>query len=226
MLPIQKLSLAGAVIGALLLAGCGSSSGSSSGAGSARATTSQSAGGATTPAAGSSVSGGSGGSAPGALSADARSAATGDIPDNQVFLVLTNSAGGYSMKYPEGWTRSGSGHSITLRDKNNLVHVSIARGGAPTPASVARQLSALKRSEPTLVFGAPRMVNLGSGPMVKVVYTTESAPNPVTGKRVKLIVDRYELARAGHVATVDLGTPTGVDNVDAYRKMIASFAWR
>jgi hypothetical protein len=227
MMLIQKLSLAGAVIGALLVGGCGSSSSSSTGAGSARAATSQSAGGTTaTPAAGSSVSGGSGGSAPGTLSADARSAATGDIPDNQVFLVLTNPAGGYSMKYPEGWTRSGSGHSTTLRDKNNLVQVSIVRGVDPTPASVSRQLSALKRSEPTLVFGAPRVVNLGSGPMVRVVYTTESAPNPVTGKRVKLIVDRYELAHAGHMATVDLGTPTGVDNIDAYRKMIASFAWR
>jgi hypothetical protein len=58
------------------------------------------------------------------------------------------------------------------------------------------------------------------------VYTTESAPNSVTGKRVKLIVDRYELAHAGRVATVDLGTPVGVDNVDAYRMMIESFRWR
>lgn len=181
MLPIQKISLAGAVLGALLLAGCGSSSSSSTGAGAVPTANSQSSGGASaTPAAGSSASGGSGGSGAGPLSADARSAATGDIPDNQVFLVLTNPAGGYSMKYPEGWTRSGTGHSTTLRDKNNLVQVSVVRGVAPTPASVARQLSALKRSEPTLVFGAPRVVNLGSGPMVKVVYTTVSAPNPVT----------------------------------------------
>jgi hypothetical protein len=27
-------------------------------------------------------------------------------------------------------------------------------------------------------------------------------------------------------ATVDLGTQRGVDNVDAYRKMINSFRWR
>jgi hypothetical protein len=61
---------------------------------------------------------------------------------------------------------------------------------------------------------------------VKAVYTTQSAPNPVTGKRVTLIVDRYELARNGRVAVVDLGTPKGVDNVDAYRMMIQSFTWR
>ncbi len=41
-----------------------------------------------------------------------------------------------------------------------------------------------------------------------------------------LIVDRYELATGGRLATVDLGTPKGVDNVDAYRMMIESFSWR
>jgi hypothetical protein len=69
-------------------------------------------------------------------------------------------------------------------------------------------------------------MTIGGSSAVKAVYTTESAPNPVTGKRVKLIVDRYELYRGGRVATVDLGTPTGVDNVDAYRKMIESFRWQ
>ena len=62
---------------------------------------------------------------------------------------------------------------------------------------------------------------------MKAVYTTESPPNPVTGKRVKLIVDRYVLpGPGGRVAIVDLGTPVGVDNVDAYRMMIESFSWK
>jgi hypothetical protein len=39
-------------------------------------------------------------------------------------------------------------------------------------------------------------------------------------------VDRYALAHAGRVAIVDLGTPVGVDNVDAYKRMIESFKWR
>ena len=61
---------------------------------------------------------------------------------------------------------------------------------------------------------------------MKAVYTTESAPNSVTGKRVTLVVDRYYLSHAGTEAVVDLGTPQGVDNVDAYRLMINSFRWR
>jgi hypothetical protein len=143
-----------------------------------------------------------------------------------VFLVLTNKAAGYTIKYPEGWTRQGASDNVTFHNNNNLVRVVISRGPAPTTASVAAQLTALKRSNPTLAFKAPRLVPAGSSQAVKASYTTQSAPNPVTGKRVTLIVDRYEFAHGGRVAVVDLGTQVGVDNVDAYRKMIESFAWR
>jgi hypothetical protein len=215
---IQTFSFACALMGAALLAACGSSSNSQTTA--AAPSGAAAAGGSSTQA-----PGGSSGQAAGALSADARSAATGDIPDNQVFLVFTDRAGAFSIKYPEGWTQSGSPRDVTFRDKNNLVHVVIAPGAAPTPTSVAGQLNASKQADSTLSFHAPQTVTIGSRPVVTAVYTTESAPNPVTGKRVKLVVDRYELAGGGRVATVDLGTPVGVDNVDAYRMMIESFRW-
>ena len=48
----------------------------------------------------------------------------------------------------------------------------------------------------------------------------------MTGKRVTLVVDRYYLSHSGKEAIVDLATPQGVDNVDAYRLMIESFRWR
>jgi hypothetical protein len=212
------------VIAPIAASGCGSSSHSSSG----------SAGGASTPAAPASsgsastgaTGGGSNASGPGALSGEARSAATGDIPDNQVFLVFHNNRAGYSIKYPEGWTQQGNGASVTFKDKNNLVHIFISRGGAPSTASVSAQLAALRKTTPTLVFTAPHAMQIGSTAAVRATYRTQSAPNQVTGKRVTLIVDRYELAHNGRVAVVDLGTPKGVDNVDAYRMMIHSFAWR
>ena len=58
------------------------------------------------------------------------------------------------------------------------------------------------------------------------MYTTESAPNPVTNKRVQLTVDRYYFAQGGKRAIVDLGSPVGVDNVDGYRLMVQSFRWK
>jgi hypothetical protein len=193
----------------VLSAGCGSSSSSSS---------------RTTGAAPAPASAEGGGAA--ALSAEAKSAATGDIPDNQVFLTYTSSAGGYAMLYPEGWALKGSGADVTISDKNNIVHVVLTAGGAPTAASLTAELNALKRSNPTLVFSAPAAVALKSGSALKASYSTRSEPNPVTGKSVLLLVDRYELSKGSKRATVDLGTPQGVDNVDAYRKMINSFRWQ
>src|SRR5438045_816022 len=158
-----------------------------------------------------------------ALQAEANAAATGDIPDNQVFLVFRNSAAGYSIKYPEGWAESGRGSKLVFRDENNIVRVVVPKRAAPTPVEVRAQLAGTAGVH---VQSGPQLVTIGRARALKVVYTTRSAPNAVTGKRVTLMVDRYYLAHAGKEAMVDLGTPVGVDNVDAYRLMIESFRWR
>jgi hypothetical protein len=185
-----------------VVAGCGSSSSSSS----------------------NSSSSPSGQAPSGALSGEAQSAATGDIPDNQNFITYTGT--GFSIKYPEGWAQTGSGGNISFRDKNNIVHVLIAPGPQPTAASATATLDKQKAVAPTLKAGTPQPFALKAGKGFKVTYTTVSKPNPVTGKRVTLMVDRYVVAHGGKVATLDLGTPTGVDNVDAYKMMALSFQWR
>jgi len=157
------------------------------------------------------------------LQAEAASAAAGDIPDNQVFLTLMNASGGYSMKYPEGWVQQGGGAKVTFRDKNNIVRVVVAKSVPSTAARIRAELAALKG---TRVESGPRPVTISGAPAFKVVYATVSAPNAVTGKRVTLVVDRYYLSHAGKEAIFDLGTPRGVDNVDAYRLMVESFRWR
>jgi hypothetical protein len=216
--PLHRVAAATALVA--VAAGCGSSSASHSASGSVPAPAPSTS--ATAPATSTSAAS----SSPGALSADARSAATGDIPDNQVFLTFTSRTGGYAIKYPEGWTESGQARDQTFRDKNNLVHVLITHGSVPTPAAVSAQLRRLARSQPSLRFASPHSVRLSTGPAVRTTYSTQSAPSQVTGKRVTLLVDRYELGSGGRVAVIDLGTPRGVDNVDAYRMMINSFRWR
>jgi hypothetical protein len=160
---------------------------------------------------------------PGALEGEATSAATGDIPDNQVFLVFRNAAARYSMRYPEGWAQQGSGARVKFRDKNNIVRVVIGTRSAPTEAFARRDFSTQRG---VTIASPPQRTTISGASAIKVVYTAQSAPNPVTGKRVVLMVDRYYLAHSGRTAVVDLGTPQGVDNVDAYRLMINSFRWR
>lgn len=213
----RALALPGAVA-LLALSGCGSSTRASSSAAPA----------AGAPAATSGAPAASGGSAgAGALSADATSAKTGDVPDTQNFLTFSDRALRISIVYPEGWVVKQAGDGVSFTDKNNQVRVALSKGAPPTAATVAAKLAALKSSAPTLaVTAAAQTVRLPSGPAIKATYTTESAPNPVTGKTLKLTVDRYALAHAGRIAVVDLGTPVGVDNIDAYKKLIGSFKWR
>jgi hypothetical protein len=198
-----------------LLASCGSSTKQRGGSASALSDTSTATG-ASTPQAGG----------PGALAADANSAATGDIPDTQVFLNYRNAAGGYSMPYPEGWAIKQRGGDVTISEKNNLLHVVIERAPPPSIASITTELERLRAADPTLTFIAPTVVGVTSGSALKATYTTRSMPNPVTGKSVLLVVNRYELGRNGKRAIVDLGTPKGVDNVDAYRMIINGFRWQ
>jgi hypothetical protein len=195
--PVRFTFLAVALLALIAAAGCGSSKSKS--------------GGAATPA---------------PAQSEAKSAATGDIPDNQVFVTLRNAAAGYTIRYPEGWAQRGAGRDVTLEDKDNRVHVVVSSGGLPTDAQVVAELGALARRDPTLKASAPKRVTISGSPAFKVFYSRQSEPNPVTGKRVLLVVDRYELARGGRRATVDLATAKGVDNVDAHRMMIASFRWR
>ena len=72
-------------------------------------------------------------------------------------------------------------------------------------------------TQDTVTVGATRLVHL--------VYHLPSPPDAVTGKRVPSTVDRYYVPGPSGLAIVSLSTPDGVDNVDAFRQMIESFAW-
>jgi hypothetical protein len=182
-----SISLVSALLVAgLLLAGCGGSSGSSSEATSSAPSTGASA------EAGTTESKESGGGLP----SEAQAAATGDIPDNQVFLVYRDPAAGYSIRYPEGWARKGSGNDVTFQEKANVIHLTVHNG-------------------------SPK-----AKPGEKVTVQRQSTPDPVTGKRLPLTIDRYEYGKGGKVAVLELATPVGVDNVDAYRLISESFKWR
>jgi hypothetical protein len=161
-----------------------------------------------------------------ALTPEAQQAAAGDIPDNQVFLTYRNTSESYSIQYPEGWAQRGAPARVTFRDKNNLVRIEVLKGARVTVAGVSAEMRLLRQQTSSLQFARPTRFAVNGRPVVKVVYTTVSAPNLVTGKRVTLVVDRYYVPGPSKHAVVDLGTPKGVDNVDAYKLMIESFRWK
>lgn len=189
-LRVVLTALIGALVAGLLLTACGSGSNESSPTG--ETTTGAAVGSVAPENEGQAGESGQRAEAP----SEAESAATGDIPDNQTFLVFKNPNAGYSIRYPEGWARKGQGNDVTFKEKANVIHIAVKPGTARN-----------KSGEKTTV-------------------SRQSAPDPVTGKRLPLTVDVYEFEKGGKVAVLELSTPEGVDNVDAYRLISESFAWR
>ena len=117
--------LAICLTGLVLVTGCGSGGNSTS-------TTAQSTTSPTAPAAVTSpvAKASCGSSTSSAGASEAASTAAGDIPDNQQFLPFKNRSGGYSISYPEGWARSGSGNSVLFQDKGNTITIKVVPGPA------------------------------------------------------------------------------------------------
>ena len=168
--------------------------------------------------------GGNGGS--GASSAEAEQASAGDIPDNQVFLTFDNAKAGYSIKYPEGWAQQGDGDHVTFRDKDNVVRIDVVPGGKVSNAGVvadarAAQAAAARAHVPDADGGDAERLAGGQGRL----HDAERA-EPGHGQAREAHRRPVRRPRAGKHAVIDLGTPEGVDNVDAYRLMSESFRWR
>ena len=213
---LPALLAIGLVAPLVALAGCGSGGGGGSSSTASTPTAAVTTTAAAKPACGSSTT---------ASASEAGSTAQGDIPDNQQFLSYKNAPAGYSISYPQGWARSGNGDQVTFQDKGNTVTVRVAPEAHPTPASVSAELKQEAASDPCLQAGTPQATTAGPNQVIKVTYTTEGQKSPVTGQRPKISVDRYVYFKGGKVATVDLATPVGVDNVDAYRMISESFSW-
>ncbi|MFD6921549.1 hypothetical protein ACFV99_15240 [Streptomyces sp. NPDC059944] len=181
-------------------------------------------------------SGSSGGSSATASSTGPRPAPTesnppGDIPDNQAFVSYRPSPGAFrafTVKVPEGWARTGRGPVAEFRDKLNSIRISAAsNSSAPTADSVRTDVVAqLKDRVPK--FGGPKVTTVSrhAGHVVLLTYEGDSAADPVTGKVVRDAFERYAFYGHGHEVDLTLSGPVNADNVDPWRIVSDSFAWK
>ena len=94
--------------------------------------------------------------------------------------------------------------------------------GSTAPQDLVPALEAAGRA--VAITGIADVV-LPAGPAVRISYQSNSEPNEVTGRAVRLEHDRYYFWRNGNVVVLDLAAPAGADNVDQWQLMSASFAW-
>ena len=151
----------------------------------------------------------------------------GDIPDNQVFVRYSPAGAGYSLEYPEGWVQQHADGATTFTQNLNRIAVtSTARAAAPTTASVRRVEVSQLRSTPGFRLVKVDTVPRSAGTAIRIVYESTSTPDPVTMKRFALDAERYLFWHNGRLVAITLETPHGSDNVDAWRTVTNSLAWR
>ncbi|MGI8680420.1 MAG: hypothetical protein ACR2LX_17380 [Jatrophihabitans sp.] len=152
----------------------------------------------------------------------------GDIPDNQAFVPYTPPGHGYSLKVPEGWAMTLAAQATLFTDKFNSIRVEkLTLAQAPTIASAtATELPTIKAATHGYAPGAVTAVARTAGKPIEITYRADSPPNAVTGKVVVEAVERYEFWRNGAEIVLTLSSPVGSDNVDPWRKVTDSFAWR
>lgn len=151
----------------------------------------------------------------------------GDIPDTQTFVRYASKLG-FTIKVPEGWARSNHATSVGFADKYNTIDITVSgQSTAPTIASIkSEQMPALESTGRAVKVSQVKDVSIGGNTALLIAYTSNSDPNPVTNKQIRLEHDRYLFYRNGKLATLDMAAPQGADNVDAWQLMASSFRWR
>jgi hypothetical protein len=151
----------------------------------------------------------------------------GDIPDTQVFVTYSSPLG-FTIKVPEGWSRGEEPQSVRFSDKYDTIEIGISSlGSAPTVDSAnAGPVPELVKAGRAVKVVKVKPVKLKSGAAILISYTSNSAPNPVTNKQIRLEHDRYLLFKGGKLATLDMGAPQGADNVDDWSLMANSLHWK
>lgn len=171
-----------------------------------------------TPGESPSVSGPAGAEPPGGTT-------SGDVPDNAVFLTYRGAGSAYSIEYVEGWQVTPQADGVVIRDKDSSENVTIVRPAPDVLSYVANTDLPALRAQPGFELIGQDTVDVGSVKYVHLAYRVTSPPDPVTGKRVPQVADRYYAPGPQALAIITLATPDGVDNIDAFRQMIESFKW-
>lgn len=151
----------------------------------------------------------------------------GDIPDSQAFISFNSPTGGYTLDAPEGWARTEQGGGVTFADKFDGEQVLLTSlTGATTPGPTMEQaVASIQQGGRAVHVDKSQPVQLPGGPALMVAYTSNSEPDPVTGKQVRLENNAYIFSTGGRVATLRLWAPLGADNVDQWNRISRSFRW-
>ncbi len=150
-----------------------------------------------------------------------------DIPDTQVFVKYASSSGKYQLDVPEGWAQTANRTDVSFVNNLNAMQVTLTNAAAQPTASSVRsdQAVTLQQNGRAVRDVKVQDIRLPEGPAVLITYTSNSDPNPVTNKQVRLENNRYLFFHNGQLATLTLSAPVSADNIDQWARIAGSFKW-
>jgi hypothetical protein len=151
----------------------------------------------------------------------------GDIPDTQVFVKYVSKASGYKIQAPEGWARKVKVDNVSFIDKFDGLKIEISKTKIPlTVESIKKnQVADMQKSGRAVNIKLIKEVKLGSGKAILVSFDSNSEPNLVTNKQIRLENESYFFYKDGKLALLTLWAPLGADNVDQWKLISNSFRW-
>ena len=90
----------------------------------------------------------------------------------------------------------------------------------------AERAPELQRTGRAVQIAKIERVKLPAGSAIRIAYTSNSGPNPVTAKQIRLENERFYFAKGGRVAELTFSAPAGADNADQWALMSNSFRWQ
>ena len=129
---------------------------------------------------------------------------------------------------PEGWARIDHADGALFADKYGRIAVTeVPAASAPNIAEAKSTLvPQLEQSAHAVIVASVKDVKLPAGDAILVAYGSNSEPNPVTNKAIRLESDRYYFWKAGKLVALDMSAPAGADNVDQWDLISKSFRWQ
>jgi hypothetical protein len=151
----------------------------------------------------------------------------GDIPDNQVFIDYVSPLG-FTLKAPEAWARQDLADGASFADKYGRITMTQTTAPKMPTVDAAKQtlVPDLEKSLHAVTVTAVKPAKLPAGPAVLVSYGSNSDPNPVTNKAIRLENDRYHFWKDEKLVAVNFSARDGTDNADQRDMMAKSLRWR
>ncbi|PZR58565.1 MAG: hypothetical protein DLM50_03550 [Candidatus Meridianibacter frigidus] len=125
--------------------------------------------------------------------------------------MYTSPNGHVTVAYPEGWERTSQPAGVTFVHDFNGER--IRKGSGIADASAVRDLKSTTAKAP-------------GGVATLLTYSSNSLPNAITGKRVRLLNNTYIFKAPSGPVALDLWAPLGADNVDQWKHIASTFKTR